>query len=323
MRAATRRQSRGPGPRTGHGKSETAGPAPSKRKSLKRFEGAAYLGPALVVMAVIIAYPIFRTIWLSFTDADLGALITGEMQFVGIDNYMEIWENRIFRRALVNTVVLGFSTVAATMVLGLGVALLLNERFKGRAVLAVLVLLPWAVPRIAAAFVWRWMYNDQYGFINWLLAAVGFGGFEGYAWLASRHSALFAIASVIVWQAYPLVAVVLLAGLQSISDEVIEASQVDGAHYLRRLWHILLPPLRPQILVLVVISTIWNFRVFDQVYVMTRGGPSRSTEVLSLSAWRQAFTQLDFGISSALAVVVFVLLLVVSLIYVRLIREDL
>jgi ABC-type sugar transport system permease subunit len=290
------------------------------------FEGKALpwllLAPAFVLIFGLVLYPVVRTLWLSFTDAGLASLVTGEMDFVGLENYAEIATDPHLRRVFLVTAVFGISCVVGTMLLGLAVALLLNQSFKGRVLFGVLILLPWAVPRVGAAIVWRWMFNDQYGIVNWMLASVGLGFFEGFAWLNSALSAFVAIWVVIVWQSFPFVALSLLAGLQSIPPEVIEAAKLDGATAAQRLRLVILPMLKPLILVLVVISTIWDFKIFDQVYVMTGGGPAQSTEVIAIATWREAFTQLDFGLGSALAMTLFVVLALVTAFYVRLIREE-
>ena len=278
--------------------------------------------PALLLVGGLIGYPVLRTLWLSFQEAGLGTLMGQGSTFVGLDNYRQVFGDEDLRRSAINTVVFGLSCVMLTMVLGIAVALLLNRPFKGRVVLGVLVLLPWAMPRVAAATVWDWLFHDQYGVVNWGLAGLGFEQFDGYAWFNQRLTAFLVIGLVVVWQSFPFVALSMLAGLQTISADVIDAARVDGANAWQRLRHVTLPMLKPLLLVLVVISTIWDFKVFDQVYVMTGGGPARSTEVLSISTWREAFTQLDFGLASALAMLMFLLLLLVTVVYIRLVREE-
>lgn len=278
--------------------------------------------PAFTLIFGLVVYPILRTLWLSFTDAGLASLVSGEMDFVGLANYAEIAADPHLRRVFLVTAFFGLSCVAGTMLLGLAVALLLNLNFKGRVFFGVLILLPWAVPRVGAAIVWTWMFNDQYGIVNWMLSTLGLGFFEGFAWLNSALPAFIAIGVVIVWQSFPFVALSLLAGLQSIPPEVIEAAKLDGATAFQRLRLVTLPMLKPLILVLVVISTIWDFKIFDQVYVMTGGGPAQSTEVLAIATWREAFTQLDFGLGSALAMALFVILAIITAMYIRLIREE-
>jgi ABC-type sugar transport system permease subunit len=280
------------------------------------------LVPAVTLIVGLVGYPVLRTAFLSVTDADLGSLATGEQSFVGLDNYRQLLTDPLYRRVTIVTMVFGFSCVVATMALGLAAALLLNRPFKGRAVLGVLVLLPWAMPRLAAATVWQWLFHDQYGLVNWVFTGLGLSGFEGYAWFNTRSSAFIAIGVVVVWQSFPFVAISLLAGLQSVSDEVLEAASLDGAGPFQRLRLITLPMLKPLLLVLVVISTIWNFKVFDQVYAMTGGGPARATEVISITVWREAFIGFDFGMASALAMAMFAVLVAVTALYIRLIRDD-
>lgn len=280
------------------------------------------VAPALLLIFALIGYPVARTLWLSFHDAGLPALTGGGMDFVGLSNYTDIATDPQMRRVFVTTVVFGLACVVGTMVLGIAVALLLNRPFRGRALLGVLVLLPWAMPKVAAATVWRWLFHDQYGLVNWGLVSVGFSSFEGYAWFVSRVPAFTAIGVVVVWQSFPFVALSLLAGLQSIADDVVDAARIDGAGPWQVTRHITLPLLKPLLLVLVVISTIWDFKIFDQIYVMTQGGPARSTEVLSITTWREAFTQLDFGLASALAMAMFAILSVITVVYIRLVRED-
>lgn len=278
--------------------------------------------PAVIVIFGVILYPLARTFWLSVHDAGLQSLVTGDMDFVGLGNYIELLRNSHLRMVLVQTALLGLSAVAGTMLLGLAVALLLNQRFRGRVLLGVLVLLPWAVPAVAATIVWKWMFNDQYGIVNWALAGVGLETFAGYPWFNARVPALFVVWLVVVWQSFPFVAISLLAGLQSIPKEVHEAAQIDGATAWKRLRYVTLPMLKPLILVLLVISTIWDFKIFDQVMVMTGGGPARRTEVIVVTVYREAFTRLNFGMGSALAVALFVVLVAFTLLYIRVARDE-
>lgn len=278
--------------------------------------------PALVVIAGLVGFPVIRTAWLSFTDADLSSLMTGEMAFVGLQNYIEAMQDPALRRATIATVVFGLSCVAGTMIVGIAVALLLNRGFRGRTLLGVLVLLPWAIPNVAASLVWRWIFNDQYGVLNWALSSLGLARFDGYAWFNNWFTAFVVIGVVVVWQSFPLVAIVLLAGLQTIPTDVIEAAKIDGTTAWQRIRLVTLPMLKPLLLVLVVISTIWDFKIFDQIYILSGGGPARRTEVLAFTAYREAFTQSDFGLGSALAMILFVILIVVTIIYIRLIRDE-
>jgi ABC-type sugar transport system permease subunit len=235
---------------------------------------------------------------------------------VGLDNYSALFGNEELRRTFLTTAVFGLLCVAATMLVGLGVALLLDQPFRGRRVLGVLVLLPWAIPRVAAGVVWRWMFDAEYGLINWLLPGAD------RAWFNHRLSAFVAIGIVVVWQSFPFVALSLLAGLQSIPPDVREAARVDGAVPLQALRHVILPMLKPLIVTLVVISTIWDFKIFDQVFVMTGGGPAKQTELVTLTVYREAFARAHLGSAAAMAFALFAVLLVLTLLYTRTTRSD-
>lgn len=280
------------------------------------------VAPAILVIGGLIGYPVVRTAWLSFTDADLGSLMTGEMSFVGLDNYVDALSDPTLRRATIATVLFGLACVAGTMLVGIAVALLLNRAFKGRTVLGVLVLLPWAIPNVAASLVWKWIFNDQYGILNWALSSLGLSSFDGYAWFNNWFTAFVVIGVVVIWQSFPLVSIVLLAGLQTIPNDVMEAARIDGTTAWQRTRLVVLPMLKPLLLVLIVISTIWDFKIFDQIYILSEGGPARRTEVLAFTAYREAFTQSDFGLGSALAMILFVILIIVTIVYIRLIRDE-
>jgi ABC-type sugar transport system permease subunit len=276
------------------------------------------LTPAGVVVFGLVLYPLVRTFWLSFREAGLPFLTSGRSRFVGFDNYADLATDPHLRRVLLTTVGFGLACVAATLTVGLAVALLLNQRFRGRAVLGVLVLLPWAVPRVAAGTVWRWLFDDQYGLVNWALP-----GFEGHAWFNSRGSAFLAIGVVVVWQSFPFVALSLLAGLQAIPPEVREAARVDGAGPWHQLFYVTLPLLAPLLLTLLVVETIWDFKIFDQVFVMTNGGgPARSTEVAAITVYREAFARTHLGSAAAMAVALFLVLAGLTLMYTRLARLE-
>lgn len=320
------RTSVAPGPR--RGQSPAAAPARASARSWRRIFDNKLLPlllilPAAVVILGLVGYPVARTAWLSVTDASgLPALTDGAMEFIGLGNYVEIAQDPALRRSALATVVFGLACVAGTMVVGIAVALLLNRPFRGRRVLAVLVLLPWAIPHVSATLVWRWLFNDQYGILNWALSAVGLSQFDGYSWFLQWHTAFLVIGIVVVWQSFPFVSIALLAGLQTVPTDVTDAARVDGASAWQQVRLIRLPMLKPLLLVLVVISTIWDFKIFDQVYVMTGGGPARRTEVLAISTYREAFTQLEFGLGAALAMVLFLILVAITIVYMRVAREE-
>jgi ABC-type sugar transport system permease subunit len=289
----------------------------------RRFDSTALpwllLLPALLVILGLVAYPIIDTFWLSF-HAGTG-LTTGP--FVGLAQYKGLADDPDFRAALLRTIYFCAFNVVATLVIGILVALVLDAlNTKGR-LLGVIVLLPWAMPRVASGIVWKWMFDAQYGTVNWALNAIGLHQFNGYAWFNSGFSSLVVISGAWIWQSVPFISIAMLAGLRSNPREIIEAAQVDGARYWRTVFRVRLPMLRSLLVVLVVMSTIWAFQAFDYFFVMTvpPGGPDHSTEVLSLLTWLNAFALLDQGKAAAIAVVTFVILAVATLVYVRSFRE--
>ena len=308
-----------------------AGPAATPRRrpwSFARFFDDKLLpvlliAPAVIVIIGLIGYPVLRTAWLSLTDAQgLPALVQGKMEFIGLDNYLEILRNPRLRRIALITVGFGLACVAGTMLVGLAVALLLNQKFRGRGILAVLVLLPWAIPHVAASYVWKWLFHDQYGIFNWALSQLPGVDLIGYAWFNRSGTAFLVIGLVVVWQSFPFVAIALLAGLQTIPSEVIDAAKVDGANAWQQLWRIRLPMLKPLLLVLVVISTIWDFKIFDQVFVLTEGDPAGKTKLLAVSVYLDGIAQGQYGLGSALAMVLFLIMAVFTIVYIWLAREE-
>ena len=278
-----------------------------------------FLLPALLVILGLVAYPIIETIWLSFHSGT--NLTTGS--FVGLAQYRSLIDDPDFRAALLRTVYFSLFNVAATLVVGLGVALVLDAlKSRGR-LLAVIVLLPWAMPRVASGIVWKWLFDAQYGTVNWLLNGVGLHQFAGFAWFNSGFSSLVVISCAWIWQSVPFIAIALLAGLRSNPPEIIEAARVDGAPYWRLVFRVRLPMLKSLLVVLFVMSTIWSFQAFDYFFVMTvpPGGPDHATEVLSLLTWLNAFSLLQQGRAAAIAVVTFLILAIATLGYFRVSKE--
>jgi N,N'-diacetylchitobiose transport system permease protein len=278
--------------------------------------------PAIVIIVGLVGYPLAKTIWLSFTDTRLGDLIQGSGPWIGLDNYKEVFTDEHLRTSLINTVVFGTACVIGTMVFGFAVALLLNQKLRGNWAFAIAVLLPWAVPSLAASAIWKWLFDDSYGFVNWALVELGFSHFKDYAWFASRNSAYVSIFVTVVWQSFPFIALSLLAGLQTLPQETLHAAAVDGASAWQRFRLVTIPLLRPIIAVLVVFSTIWDFKIFDQIYVMAAGVPERGADTAAVSAYRESFALGHYGAGSAVAVVLFLVLLVFSIVYVRMIGKD-
>lgn len=284
-------------------------------RALERRLGTVLVLPAAVLLAVFLYYPVAGSFWLSLHRQILSLPALGE-PFVGVDNYRELAASPVFWQALATTGVFVAVSTLIEVVLGLGLALCMHAAYRGRALFRAAALLPWAVPTVVAAQMWRFLFNDRYGPVSWYLLG-------GEAALASPSGALAAVIAADVWKATPFAALILLAGLQVIPEELHEAAEVDGAGPLQRFFRVTLPLLRPAILIALLFRTIDAFRVFDLVYVMTEGGPADSTSVLQYLGYRSMFAEGRVGTGAAVSTIVFAITFSVSLVYVRLVGSSL
>jgi len=273
--------------------------------------------PLLVVMISVIGWPLVDTIRLSFTDAKL---VGTEGNFVGLDNYVKMLTGANFQRTLVTTTWFAVVSVAAEMVLGVLAALLLNQQFYGRTVLRALMILPWALPTVVNATLWRLIYNPEYGALNAALTQAGL--LDAYrSWLGEPNTALAALIVADCWKNFPLVALIALAALQAVPRDITAASMVDGAGPLARFRFVILPYLVGPLLVALVLRTIEAFKVFDLIWVMTRGGPANSTRTLSILVYQEAFSFQRAGSGASLALIVTLLVTMLAIAYAALVRK--
>jgi N,N'-diacetylchitobiose transport system permease protein len=282
----------------------------------------AFILPSLIAIAGIILAPVIQVIIISFQKYYLVEVLTKGTPFVGWANYRQIAGDPEFWYSLGITVIFTAACVGLTMLVGLAVALLLHQDFPGNKLVGVAILVPWVMPRVASSILWRWIYDDQYGILNFFLSALGMENFVGFPWLARTIPALLAVTMVIIWQSFPFVAISLLAGLQAISVEIYEAARIDGAGFHQQLRFITLPVLRNLLGILTIISTIWDFKIFDQMWVLTEGGPAGSTKILGIYTWMAAFTRLRMDWAAAAAVIMLIVVAVVTLIYLKLFVKD-
>jgi multiple sugar transport system permease protein len=273
--------------------------------------------PLLAVMISVIGWPLVDTVRLSFTDA---RLVGTEGSFVGLDNYARMLSGANFQRTLVTTTWFAVISVAAEMVLGVLAALLLNQQFYGRTVLRALMILPWALPTVVNATLWRLIYNPEYGALNAALTQAGL--LDAYrSWLGEPNTALAALIVADCWKNFPLVALIALAALQAVPRDITAASMVDGAGPIARFRFVILPYLVGPLLVALVLRTIEAFKVFDIIWVMTRGGPANSTRTLSILVYQEAFSFQRAGSGASLALIVTLLVTVLAVAYAALVRK--
>jgi multiple sugar transport system permease protein len=274
--------------------------------------------PLLAVMIAIIGWPLVDTVHLSFTNAKL---VGTAGNYVGIDNYVNMLSGAPFRRTLITTTWFAVISVAAEMVIGVLAALLLNQEFRGRALLRALMILPWALPTVVNATLWRLIYNPEYGALNAALTQLGL--IESYrSWLGEPNTALAALIVADCWKNFPLVALIALAALQAVPREITAAALVDGAGPFARFRFVILPYLAGPLMVALVLRTIEAFKVFDIIWVMTRGGPANSTRTLSILVYQEAFSFQRAGSGASLALIVTLLITVLAVAYAALVRKT-
>jgi multiple sugar transport system permease protein len=293
---------------------ETIGrPARRRRSGLsERRLAALMVSPSLIVIALVAAYPVGYAIWLSLNQYSVR--VPGLSRFVGFDNYTEALRSADFWNALKVTFLFTVISVTIELVLGLAMALAMHESFRGRSVLRATVLVPWAVLTVGTAILWRSIFEPDLGFANSLLRSLGLPG--GHTvWLGEHGYAFAVMIFADVWKTAPFMALLLLAGLQVIPEDVYDAARVDGATAWQRLTKITLPLLKPAILVALIFRTLDALRIFDLPYVLTNG--ANGTTTLSLYAYNQLTQNRLIGQGSALSVLTFIIVMGVSLLYIR------
>ena len=278
------------------------------------------LSPAVLVLLLFIALPVAQSMALSLHRIIIG-LPQLQSPFVGLENYRDLLQDPVAWHSFwITTVFVSVSTFFE-LLLGLLLALLIHHRFPARGALRASVLIPWAIPTVVAAQMWRFLFNDSYGMINY--AMFGHEVSQYVAWLAQPATALFAIILADIWKTTSFAALLILAGLQIIPEELYHAARVDGAGVWRRFRHITWPLIRPALLVALLFRTIDAFRVFDLAFVMTQGGPADATNVLQLYGYKKMFVEGWMGYGAAISVGVFIIVLILAIIYVRMVGRRL
>ncbi len=274
--------------------------------------------PLLAVIVLIIGWPLANTIGLSFTDA---GLVGKAGSFIGLANYAKALTSAAFSSTFINTAVFALVSVAAEMVLGVLAALLLDQEFRGRTALRALMILPWALPTIVNATLWRLIYNPQYGALNALLTQLHL--IPAYqSWLGEPGTAMVSIIVADVWKNFPLVGLIGLAALQTVPADIKSASVVDGAGAWSRFHFVLFPYMAGPLMVALVLRTIEAFKVFDIIWVMTRGGPADTTRTLSILIYQEAFSFGRAGSGASMALIVTLIVTVLAAIYIAAIRRN-
>lgn len=277
------------------------------------------LAPVLTYLFLISYYPIIDTVWTSLHQGSV--LPTQEETFVGLENYRSVVSSSSFWNAFIVTMIYTFVSVPVEMVIGLGLALLVNRGFKGKYIAQMAILFPWALPTIINARIWAWLLHGEYGVINDMLVRAGILE-SAYPFLSNPDIALASMLFVTIWKTSSFVALILLSGLASIPENLYEAARIDGASKVKQFWYVTLPLLKPVILVALIFRTLPAFQAFGLPYGLTGGGPGESTTTLVLWAHQITFTQLGFGEGAAAATIITLFALVICVVYVATLYEP-
>ncbi len=301
-------------------------PRPKRRgRTGARLTPYALLVPALIILIAVIGWPLLQLVIMSFQEFGRAQVFGAPPEFVGLGNYLGVLGDPEFWQVLGRSVLFAAACVVITMVVGVLVALLMRKLAAGwRLLVSVGLLLAWAMPPLSATIVWGWIFDSQYGVLNYALSEWFGLDFRGHSWLLEPLSFFFVAGIVIVWGAIPFVAFTVFAGLTQVPDEVLEAAQLDGAGPFKRFFLVIVPFLRPILIVVTILQIIWDLRVFTQIYALQAlGGLAEQTNTLGVYIYRVSLGTGDFGVGGAISVIVVLFLVAISLYYVRQsLKED-
>ena len=275
------------------------------------------LAPASIVLLGIRMWPLLQGLGSSFTNRRL--LGGGNLRFIWFENYIRLFGDREYWSVASFTIIYTLGVVLASYLLGLVIALLMNMDIKHRGIFRTILMIPWVIPSVVVAYIWRYALNDQLGIINIMLRSIGLIDVP-VGFLASIFSAQISVILVAAWRNYPFMGLVLLAGLQNVSQEIKEAARIDGANVFQVFWHVVWPELRGVTVMCTTLMFIWTFNNFDHIFLLTGGGPNRATNILSILAYQEAFMRGNMGYASSMASFMLLFMLVVTTVYMKLIR---
>lgn len=281
--------------------------------------GVLYVAPAFAIVALVMLYPLLYTLVMGFFE---NTLFMKAPEFCGVEQYAALFKDKVFTGSIVHTLEWTVGSVVCQFALGFAMALVLHQSFvRGKTVLRILLMVPWVLPSIIGSAVWKWMYNADYGLINYVLSSLGL--IDGYqTWLSSPDRAMLSVIAVNVWKMFPYVMLMIEASLQGVSKDLKEAALIDGAGKLDIFRNVTWPAIAPQCYSVLLLLTVWTLNAFTFVYNLTEGGPAHATEVMAMFIYKKAFTDFDFGMASAASTVLFLICMAVSMVYIRMTREE-
>ena len=290
---------------------------PKRSRRFNSVQGPAFITPTLAVLLVIITYPLLYGVYISLFNTNL----VNKWQFVGGKYYASILQNKEFYESVWITLKYTIFVVAGHFVLGMILATIINKPFPGRLLFRTILLLPWVMPDVSIALIFKWIFNPVYGIANQILQDIGLIH-APIEWFSVGTTAFISVVVISIWKGYPLIMLLILAGLQSISENLTEAAKIDGASTWQIQRYIVLPGLKPVMLSALILDTVWWFKHFTIVWITTNGGPDGATNLLSISIFKEAFDNLRFGKAAALAVLVFFICYVIGVVYRKVLDNE-
>ncbi|MBU8683473.1 sugar ABC transporter permease [Bacillus haynesii] len=291
------------------------------RTIVRKWEGYFYLFPAVLFMLALIGYPLIYNMILSFQNVSLANIASQDISFIGIDNYQRLAQDKVFWASIKNTLLYTAGSVVFQFAIGFLLALFFSMKFRLAPFLRGLMMVSWLIPLTVTALLFKFMMASNEGVFNQLLLSWGVID-NPIPWLSDPNIAIWSVIIANIWVGIPFNMLLISAGLSSLPEDVYESASLDGANAFQKFIHLTLPLLRPVITVVMMLGFIYTFKVFDLVFVMTGGGPVHATEVLSTVSYRYSFDEFQFSMGAASANVLFFILLLVSLVYLRLIKKD-
>lgn len=276
-----------------------------------------FIAPAALVIAALVVYPIVNGIYISFFNTNL----VNKWEFVGLKYYLKALTDTDFRESIIRTFIFTFWVVAGHFIIGFIIASLVNRPLKGKSFFRGLLIMPWIFPDVVVALLWKWIFNTQNGILNTILLHFGVVD-EAVSWLGSAATAMGCVIFVSIWKGYPLVMIQLLAGIQTISEDLYEAAKIDGANAFQRFLYVTVPSLKPIISTVLILDTVWVFKQFTLVYIQTSGGPGSTTMVSAIEIYKRAFNYFEFGYASAESVFILIICYAIGKIFRRVMDSD-
>lgn len=285
--------------------------------SMKRLMPYFFIGPALLALVALVVHPLLYGVYISFFKTNLA----NKWDFVGLKNYISVFSDGVFVKQLGVTLKFTAIVVLAHFIIGIFLAMLLNQSRPGITFFRTILVLPWLMPEVVIALIFKWIMNPLYGLLNYGMQLLGLSE-GGVSWLGDTKYAFISVVLVCIWKGYPLVMVNALAALQSVSTDIYEAAKVDGANKIQTFFRIILPSIKPVLATTLILDTVWWFKHYTIVYLMTKGGPGSDTSIVSIEIYKQAFDYFNFGKAASMSVVVFFVCLIISKLYRRFLDNE-